>query len=47
LKKDLLTLRDLDYKADFEHLFDRALQLKKRYARGIPGPDTHGRRPGA
>jgi ornithine carbamoyltransferase len=34
LKKDLLTLRDLD-KADFEHLFDRALQLKKRYARGI------------
>ncbi|HSL61186.1 MAG TPA: ornithine carbamoyltransferase [Desulfotignum sp.] len=34
MKKDLLTLRDLD-KADFEHLFDRALQLKKRYARGI------------
>ncbi|MFU8768153.1 MAG: ornithine carbamoyltransferase [Desulfotignum sp.] len=34
MKKDLLTLRDLN-KADFEHLFDRALQLKKRYARGI------------
>lgn len=34
MKKDLLTLRDLE-KADFESLFDRALQLKKRYARGI------------
>jgi hypothetical protein len=34
LKKDLLSLLDLE-KADFDHLFDRALQLKKRYARGI------------
>ncbi|MCF8092345.1 MAG: ornithine carbamoyltransferase [Desulfotignum sp.] len=34
MKKDLLSLLDLE-KADFEYLFDRALQLKKRYARGI------------
>jgi ornithine carbamoyltransferase len=34
LKKDLLSLLDLE-KTDFEYLFDRALQLKKRYARGI------------
>jgi ornithine carbamoyltransferase len=34
VKKDLLSLLDLE-KADFEYLFDRALQLKKRYARGI------------
>ena len=34
MKKDLLSLLDLE-KADFENLFDRALQLKKRYAQGI------------
>jgi ornithine carbamoyltransferase len=34
LKKDLLSLLDLE-KADFAYLFDRALQLKERYARGI------------
>jgi ornithine carbamoyltransferase len=34
LKKDLLSLLDLE-KTDFEYLFERALQLKKRYARGI------------
>jgi ornithine carbamoyltransferase len=35
LKKDLLSLLDLE-KTDFEQLFDRALQLKARYAKGIP-----------
>lgn len=34
MKKDLLSLLDLE-KTDFEKLFDRALQLKKRYAKGI------------
>ncbi|HKJ99013.1 MAG TPA: ornithine carbamoyltransferase [Desulfotignum sp.] len=34
MKKDLLSLLDLE-KNDFDHLFTRALQLKKRYARGI------------
>jgi len=34
VKKDLLSLLDLE-KNDFDHLFTRALQLKKRYARGI------------
>ena len=34
MKKDLLSLLDLE-KTDFEDLFDRALQLKKRYAQGI------------
>jgi len=34
VKKDLLSLLDLE-KTDFEDLFDRALQLKKRYAQGI------------
>ena len=42
MKKDLLTLRDLE-KADFESLFDRALQLKKRYARGIQDRNLTGR----
>ncbi|WP_299981539.1 ornithine carbamoyltransferase [Desulfobacula sp.] len=35
MKKDLLSLLDLE-KNDFEKLFKRAIQLKKRYARGIP-----------
>ena len=34
MKKDLLSLLDLE-KNDFDHLFTRALALKKRYARGI------------
>jgi len=34
LKKDLLSLLDLE-KEDFETLFNRAIQLKERYARGI------------
>jgi ornithine carbamoyltransferase len=34
VKKDLLSLLDLE-KEDFTHLFDRALQLKKRYRQGI------------
>jgi len=34
VKKDLLSLLDLE-KNDFDHLFTRALDLKKRYARGI------------
>jgi len=34
LKKDLLSLLDLD-REDFENLFKRAIQLKKRYAKGI------------
>ncbi len=34
MKKDLLSLLDLE-KDDFTHLFDRALQLKKRFAQGI------------
>ncbi|WP_022668534.1 ornithine carbamoyltransferase [Desulfospira joergensenii] len=34
MKKDLLSLLDLEPK-DFKHLFDRALELKKRYGRGI------------
>ena len=34
MKKDLLSLLDLE-KDDFEILFKRAIQLKKRYARGI------------
>jgi len=34
LKKDILSLLDLE-KDDFTHLFDRALQLKKRFAQGI------------
>ncbi|MFH1154331.1 MAG: ornithine carbamoyltransferase [Pseudomonadota bacterium] len=34
MKKDLLSLLDLE-KEDFTHLFDRALQLKKRYKQGI------------
>lgn len=35
MKKDLLSLLDLE-KEDFEYLFQRAIQLKKRYAMGIP-----------
>ena len=34
MKKDLLSLLDLE-KQDFETLFARAIQLKKRYAKGI------------
>ncbi len=34
MKKDILSLLDLE-KDDFTHLFDRALQLKKRFAQGI------------
>lgn len=34
MKKDILSLLDLDV-ADFEHLFKRALQLKKRFNQGI------------
>ncbi len=34
MKKDLLSLLDLD-REDFENLFKRAIQLKKRYAKGI------------
>ncbi|MCP4670523.1 MAG: ornithine carbamoyltransferase [Desulfobacula sp.] len=34
MKKDLLSLLDLD-KKDFEKLFQRAIQLKKRYSKGI------------
>ncbi len=34
MKKDLLSLLDLE-KTDFENLFERALQLKQRYAKGI------------
>lgn len=34
MKKDLLSLLDLE-EADFQHLFQRALNLKKRYAKGI------------
>ncbi len=34
MKKDLLSLLDLE-KTDFDHLFTRALELKKRYAMGI------------
>ncbi|MCA1785358.1 MAG: ornithine carbamoyltransferase, partial [Desulfobacteraceae bacterium] len=34
MKKDLLSLLDLE-KTDFDHLFSRALELKKRYALGI------------
>jgi len=34
LKKDLLSLLDLE-KEDFETLFNRAIQLKERYARGV------------
>ena len=34
MKKDLLSLLDLE-KEDFETLFNRAIQLKERYARGI------------
>ena len=35
MKKDLLSLLDLD-QTDFNHLFDRAIELKKRYSQGIP-----------
>ena len=34
MKKDILSLLDLE-KDDFAHLFDRALQLKKRFDQGI------------
>ncbi|MFN2358829.1 MAG: ornithine carbamoyltransferase [Desulfotignum sp.] len=34
MKKDLLSLLDLE-KTDFDHLFSRALELKKRYALGV------------
>ena len=34
MKKDILSLLDLE-KDDFIHLFDRAMQLKKRFAQGI------------
>ncbi|MBW2655152.1 MAG: ornithine carbamoyltransferase [Deltaproteobacteria bacterium] len=34
MKKDLLSLLDLE-KEDFETLFNRAIQLKERYARGV------------
>ena len=34
MKKDLLTLNDLD-ESDFQKLFDRALELKKRHKSGI------------
>jgi len=42
LKKDLLSLLDLG-KKDFDNLFTRALQLKKRFNRGIPDLPLQGK----
>ncbi len=42
MKKDLLSLLDLG-KKDFDNLFTRALQLKKRFNRGIPDLPLQGK----
>ncbi|MCG8565140.1 MAG: ornithine carbamoyltransferase, partial [Desulfobacterales bacterium] len=42
MKKDLLSLLDLQ-KEDFEYLFQRALELKERYEKGIVDRPLQGR----
>ncbi len=42
MKKDILTLLDLE-KKDFKHLFQRALELKKRHQKGIPDRSLAGK----
>ena len=42
MKKDILTLLDLE-KKDFQHLFQRALELKKRHQKGIPNRSLAGK----
>jgi len=42
LKKDILTLRDLET-ADFDMLFDRAVELKSRHKKGVPERSLSGK----
>lgn len=42
MKKDLLTLRDLNAE-DFQWLFNRSMELKHRYKRGIPDQSLRGK----